>query len=82
MSYILPKYSNEPNFVGYPLFYIKDDCFALCHMCASEENARGVLVKMATNWEDTNLWCSECSEKIESAYADEGDGDQPVQPTK
>ncbi len=73
MSYILPKYSKEPNFVGYPLFYIKDDCQALCHMCASEENARGVLVKMATNWEDDNLYCDECCEKIESAYNDEPD---------
>ena len=78
----LPKYSNEPNFVGYPLFYIKDGCHALCHMCASEETARGVLVKMATNWEDKNLYCDACSEKIESAYAEEADGDQPVQPTK
>tara|TARA_Y100001937_G_C6845362_1_gene209660 strand:+ start:189 stop:344 length:156 start_codon:yes stop_codon:yes gene_type:complete len=51
-------------------------------MCASEENARGVLVKMATNWEDKNLYCDECSEKIESAYAEDHDCDQPVQPNK
>jgi len=71
MSYILPKYSNDPNFVGYPLFYVKDDSIPLCHMCASEENFNGVLVKMECNWEDPNLYCDDCSTKIESAYSEE-----------
>ena len=67
----LPKYSNEPNFVGYPLFYVKDDSVALCNLCASEENDEGALVKMECNWEDQNLYCDCCSEKIEAAYGDD-----------
>lgn len=54
---------------GYPLFYLtKRDC-VLCPLCANEEKA--VIVAADANWEDPELYCDECSERIESAYAED-----------
>ena len=64
---MLPKYSNEPNFVGYPLWYVIDDRKAQCNECATVSKSEGFTTSKQVNWEDTNLWCDECSEKIESA---------------
>ena len=71
------KYSGEPNFVGYPLWYVVDDeCW--CHDCCNDmyENVDEHFIHRASvevNWEDKNLWCSQCCIQIESAYADEDD---------
>jgi len=73
------KYSNEPNFVGYPLWYVvstedNDECW--CHDCCNDmyENVGEHFIdrtSVEVNWEDKNLWCSQCCIQIESAYADE-----------
>ena len=72
---VLPKYSNEPNFVGYPLWYVIDDHKAQCNECATVSKLEGCSASKQVNWADTNLWCDECSVKIESAYADDEDDD-------
>ena len=69
----LPKYSNEPNFVGYPLWYIVDEHICQCNECAAVSKSEGYSVSKQVNWDDTNLWCDECSEKIESAYIPDED---------
>ena len=67
----LPKYSNLPNFVGYPLWYVIDDYKCQCNECATVSKTEGHVVDQQVNYDDANLWCDECSEKIESAYADD-----------
>ena len=64
----LPKYSNEPNFVGYPLFYIIDDMSAECHECAQDSKIEGRTVLQQCNWDNPQLYCFECSCQIEAAY--------------
>ena len=67
----LPKYTNQPNFVGYPLWYMIDDYKCQCNECATVSKSEGQSAEEQVNWDDSNLWCDECSEKIESAYADD-----------
>lgn len=64
---------------GYPLFGIFNDGGACCPSCASAEResiatATGTdgwgLVAITANWEDPELYCSCCSQRIESAYAE------------
>ena len=69
----LLKYSNEPNFVGYPLWYVIDDHKCQCNECAAVSKEEGSTVSKQVNWDDTNLWCDECSERIESAYGEESE---------
>jgi len=67
------KYSNEPNFVGYPLWYIinNEDCW--CADCCNEELTGDEEVITSVNYEDTQLYCWNCSAKIESAYGEDPD---------
>ena len=71
----LRKYSNDPNFVGYPLFYTIGHGPALCSSCAREEKSSECYsstdFKQHCNWEDPNLYCDICSVRIESAYGDD-----------
>ena len=85
----LPKYSNEPNFVGYPLWYVIDDHKCQCNECAAVSKEEGSTVSKQVNWDDDNLWCDECSTKIEAAYVvevivddDTEDFDEPYVETK
>ncbi len=78
----LQKYSNQPNFVGYPLYYSVIQTYntlgRLCNACATEcmESPDDIVeVHCSVNWENENLYCEECSSKIESAYADEDDSE-------
>ena len=65
----LPKYSS----VGcYPYFYIDADNNVLCADCASKNDEFDQpLTDYAANWEDSELYCDHCSQRIESAYADD-----------
>jgi hypothetical protein len=64
---------------GYPRFAITSDGAVLCHRCCNTESQQigtttgtdgwGILA-LETNWEDPNLYCSHCGERIESAYAE------------
>ena len=71
MTKPLPAYSNEPNFFGYPLYYIKDTHIPLCNECATDvQRADPDTLDVDVNWECTNLYCEECSKHIASAYND------------
>ena len=70
----LPKYSS----VGcYPLFYLDGENSVLCAECANEsekdsdEIDKFKPVACDANWEDPTLFCDNCSERIESAYAED-----------
>ena len=84
----LPKYSNEPNFVGYPLWYVIDDYKCQCNECAAVSKSEGCTISTQVNYDDDNLWCDECSVKIEAAYVEEvndddtEDFDEPYVKTK
>ena len=67
---------------GYPLFFICDDGGVLCCACVNSER-RNILesiagkhsdgwrvVGMDINYEDADLTCDHCNERIESAYAE------------
>ncbi len=66
---------------GYPLYVVMHDCEALCCDCAKRnlgQIARDTANKLqdswraetvAVNWENVDLYCSQCSKQIESAYA-------------
>jgi hypothetical protein len=77
----LPKYSNDPNFVGYPFFYVVEDYKCECHECATESRDEGKTVTPHVNYDDPQLYCFTCSEQIEASNGahetddeDEGDG--------
>ncbi len=56
---------------GYPIFYVDKENNALHPHCASENDEYSApLVAYDVNWEDATLYCDECSQRIESAYAD------------
>ena len=67
---------------GYPLYFICDDSAALCFACGRKElrhiapsirsKARDGwrVVACDTNYEDSSLYCDNCSSQIESAYGD------------
>lgn len=64
---------------GYPLFGVTSDGAALCRHCASTERTSigtttgtdgWCLVAIDVNWEDPELYCDVCGDRIESAYAE------------
>ena len=67
----LPAYSNQPNFVGYPLFYIIDGETAMCACCATEAQGEAKTVEAECNWENKWLDCEQCGVWIDYAYGDE-----------
>lgn len=69
---------------GYPLFFITSDGGCL-HVKCAEENKEAVVDSIESrcddgwcveaqdvNWEDPDLYCDHCGERIESAYAEDG----------
>lgn len=63
---------------GYPLYYLTadnrgHDVQVACPACATKAHEYGCTVTHAeANWEDPDLICGNCNERIESAYAEEG----------
>ena len=64
---------------GYPLFGVFHDGSVCCHKCASAERKLiGTttgddgwgLIALEINYEDPDLYCDNCSSRIESAYAE------------
>ena len=68
----------------YPLYLITGDCQALCVTCAKKEYkqvAWAIRHRMKRdcwyieaadiNWEDPSLYCDHCSQRIESASAED-----------
>lgn len=67
---------------GYPKFAVMGDGEPLCKKCASTEFKRIVadtmqgydksfqVIAVDVNWEDEDMRCCHCGEKIESAYGE------------
>ena len=65
---------------GYPVYYLMDDCEALCPTCVNDPSnpvheggdADGWRIEAAdVNYEDAHLYCAHCNKRIESAYAED-----------
>lgn len=68
---------------GYPRFALLDDGECLCHRCAKSEFATVLrstiqqerdgwcVVAIDINWEDVDMYCAHCNERMESAYGEE-----------
>lgn len=61
---------------GYPIFYFDSGDSIMCVACARRSEADAhesdifKPVGFDINWEDSDLYCDECGERIESAYAE------------
>jgi hypothetical protein len=61
----------------YPIFYMDTEGSILCPKCArlSDEDEDEVPqfkpIAADVNWEDRHMYCDDCSERIESAYAED-----------
>lgn len=63
---------------SYPLLYLDTRDNVLCPACveadlevACDPEDPGRIVACSANWEDASLYCDSCSERIESAYAED-----------
>ena len=64
---------------GYPIYYLSSDCETICAHCANSPDFRTwdgadlehLIIASDVNWEDPSMYCANCNERIESAYADE-----------
>jgi hypothetical protein len=58
---------------GYPLFYVTGNNDVLCPDCANADGYEedNLPRDCGINHEDPDLYCDDCGERIESAYADE-----------
>jgi hypothetical protein len=69
----------------YPVFHVTPEGDALCAACAREREthrtgfskpaARELPEASDVNWEDPGLYCDDCGERIESAYAEPEEDD-------
>ena len=70
-----PKLPKFTSFGCYPLVYLTQKCVVLCAKCATfeithESQPDDPVSYCDTNWEDPELFCDDCNERIESAYAE------------
>ena len=65
---------------GYPKYAITDDGGTLCKKCCESEQELirlsfprdgWYVVAIDINWEDSNLYCDNCNDRIESAYGED-----------
>jgi len=73
---------------GYPMYALCADGEVLCADCCKDnkneiDHAREVggcpqweVVAVAINWEEPDMHCIHCNKRIESAYAEEEEGEQ------
>jgi hypothetical protein len=61
---------------GYPVFYVTEHGNVLCSECAATTTEDNPVTDCDANWEDPDLYCEKCSNRIESAYADKEDQDE------
>ena len=73
---------------AYPIYYLCADNGVLCPQCANNESAvreaeehpdypgydQWRIVAGDINWEDSDLTCDNCNQRIESAYGDQESG--------
>ena len=57
---------------GYPIFYVSRCNGVLCPQCALniERRDAGAIVATDANWENPTMYCDDCQDRIESAYAE------------
>lgn len=64
---------------GYPIYYLMQDGETMCPKCANEnrhldegaqDHSGWHVVGQDINWEDPEMFCCHCNERIESAYAE------------
>jgi hypothetical protein len=61
------SHSDDFNFVGYPLFYvIEKQLETVCHSCA--DKVKHEIVAADVNYENHDMYCGHCGNKIEAAY--------------
>jgi len=65
------------------MFYVCSDSGVLCPACVTKERGRilrstherardgWAIEGIDVNWEDAQLYCNHCNERIESAYAED-----------
>lgn len=71
---------------GYPIYFVCADNGVLCPKCANEHleliraaiadkgaDKQWEIVAANANYEDNDLYCDHCSQRIESAYAEPDD---------
>jgi hypothetical protein len=68
---------------GYPMFYVVGDSDVCCVKCANDastgvDGLNGTITAGDANWEDPDLYCDGCSERIESAYAEPVESNDPA----
>lgn len=66
---------------GYPLYYVaheeyKDGAlYCVCATCANDpterDTVRRFIIGYDVNWEDADMYCDVCCNRIESAYGEE-----------
>jgi hypothetical protein len=56
---------------GYPVAYYAEDGTTFCPDCANQTDAEPPITAVDANWEDANLYCDGCGQRIESAYAED-----------
>jgi hypothetical protein len=60
---------------GYPIYYLDANFCVLCPACATDSLDDQWLDHqpryLDINWEDAHLYCEQCENRIESAYAEE-----------
>lgn len=66
-STTLPKYSNDPNFCGYPFYYVVEGHKCECNECATDSKSEGKEVEVQVNYENGMLYCETCSTQIEAS---------------
>ena len=71
-NHVFKKYSSDPSFSGCPLFYTVDSSYVgeqiMCANCCTEEYTGDETIQTEANWDDHQLYCEVCSDKIEAAY--------------
>ncbi len=62
---------------GYPVYYLCADNGVMCPKCANDnaelddvDDPQWHLIGQDINWEDPDLYCDNCNERIQSAYAE------------
>jgi hypothetical protein len=53
---------------GYPLYYFDAENSILCPSCANKEGYNAPIIGCDINYENTVLYCDDCSAHIEAAY--------------
>lgn len=72
---LCPKCANESR-----AKYVEDVLGEMCAWCLGEEvytswcmSSKELPIAADANWEDPHLYCDNCNQRIESAYADDDD---------